>query len=295
MPKRQRLSAKDFKLVSPDEEAGEPARARVRRPPRSKAKADAASGPVDTEDSRERLYAFPERDANVGRADLTGQLDALLAERLPGYDSFKAVRSPASCASTARRWRWRPCTRAPRSSPAPCSAASARRPSSPRTSTSRSADGPRRAEDRPEADPGRLEAARGDRDLPRRRQEPVRGLGRLGRPDPPDVEGAAGPAHARRPAARDLLVRPRGHPDRPDRPPHHGAARVPDGARLPPDDHLAQVRARRLHGVRQHQPALVRRRGRHRPDQRPARARQPGPGLDLRGARQGHACRCRGP
>ena len=33
---------------------------------------------------------------------------------------------------------------------------------------------PRRAADRPEADPRRLEAARGHRDLPRRRQEPVR-------------------------------------------------------------------------------------------------------------------------
>ena len=88
VPKRQRLSAKDFKLVSPGKK-GEPAGpASAGR--HSKAKA-AASAPVDTEDSRERLYAFPERDANVGRADLTGQLDALLAERFPGYASFKAA------------------------------------------------------------------------------------------------------------------------------------------------------------------------------------------------------------
>ncbi len=39
---------------------------------------------------RERLYAFPERPENVGRADITGQLDALLATRFPGYESFKA-------------------------------------------------------------------------------------------------------------------------------------------------------------------------------------------------------------
>ena len=46
--------------------------------------------PVNTEDLRERLYAFPERPENVGRADVTGQLDELLASRFPGYESFKS-------------------------------------------------------------------------------------------------------------------------------------------------------------------------------------------------------------
>jgi len=92
VPKRQRLSADDFKLVSPDDEgrpAG-PATAGANKGGAAK-KRRAAEGPVNTEDSRERLYAFPERDANLGRADLTGQLDELLARRFPGYDSFKAA------------------------------------------------------------------------------------------------------------------------------------------------------------------------------------------------------------
>jgi hypothetical protein len=89
VPKRQRLDADDFKLVSPSSKAkpAEPASA-GRHGAR---KSDKGAATVDTEDSRERLYAFPERDANVGRADLTGQLDELLARRFPGYDSFKAA------------------------------------------------------------------------------------------------------------------------------------------------------------------------------------------------------------
>jgi hypothetical protein len=98
VPKRDRLSSDDFKLVSPgkdgkpteaasntDRAAGKRLRASVQGDGQER-----GAGPVNTEDVRERLYAFPERDANVGRADLTGQLDELLARRLPGYDSFKA-------------------------------------------------------------------------------------------------------------------------------------------------------------------------------------------------------------
>ena len=100
---------------------------------------------------------------------------------------------------------------------------------------------PRRAADRPEADPRRLEAARGDGDLPRPGQEPVHRR-RVGRPGAADVQAAADRARARRPAARDLLLRPRGHPVRPDRPPDPGAARVPGRQGLPAHDHLAEVR-----------------------------------------------------
>ena len=52
---------------------------------------------------------------------------------------------------------------------------------------------PRRAADRPEADPRRLEAARGDRHLPRRRPQPVRRPSRpaAARPGPADVQGGA--------------------------------------------------------------------------------------------------------
>ncbi|HEX2468485.1 MAG TPA: lytic murein transglycosylase [Solirubrobacterales bacterium] len=90
VPKRDRLSADDFKLVSPkdDREPSAPAseganRGRV-------ARAAASDGPVNTEDARERLYAYPERPNNVDRADLSGQLNDLLAERFPGYESFKS-------------------------------------------------------------------------------------------------------------------------------------------------------------------------------------------------------------
>jgi hypothetical protein len=53
----------------------------------SEKKADDA--PVNTEEIRQRLFAFPERPSNVGRAGVTGQLDALLARKLPAYETFK--------------------------------------------------------------------------------------------------------------------------------------------------------------------------------------------------------------
>ena len=92
VPKRERLSAEDFELVSPDR-SGKPTDPATAGSNKNEAKADKpkADEPVNTEDSRERLYAFPEREANLGRADLTGQLDELLARRFPGYDSFKAA------------------------------------------------------------------------------------------------------------------------------------------------------------------------------------------------------------
>jgi hypothetical protein len=89
VPKRNDLSAKDFRLVSPEpeDEPDQPASAGASKEATQPA---ADSAPVNTEDSRERLYAYPERPRNVGRADLTGQLDALLSEKFPGYESFKA-------------------------------------------------------------------------------------------------------------------------------------------------------------------------------------------------------------
>ncbi|MDQ3758530.1 MAG: lytic murein transglycosylase, partial [Actinomycetota bacterium] len=96
VPKRQKLSAKDFQLVSSDNKPTEPASAGHSTKLDGKAaesKAEpvkAESGPVNTEDSRERLYAFPEREANEDRADLTGQLDELLGRRMPAYEGFKS-------------------------------------------------------------------------------------------------------------------------------------------------------------------------------------------------------------
>jgi murein DD-endopeptidase MepM/ murein hydrolase activator NlpD len=104
VPKQDRLSSDDFKLVTPDDpKPDRPASAGVQRPESESKKAAATSSdgggeakgatqadaPVNTEDARRRLYAYPERKNNAGRADLTGQLDELLADRMPAYESFK--------------------------------------------------------------------------------------------------------------------------------------------------------------------------------------------------------------
>jgi hypothetical protein len=60
------------------------------RADKAKDEPQAGPGPVNTEDARERLYAFPERASNVDRADLTGQLDRLMKDKFPGYESFKS-------------------------------------------------------------------------------------------------------------------------------------------------------------------------------------------------------------
>jgi hypothetical protein len=90
VPKEKRLSADDFRLVSPDDEKPDGAASETSRRNASEAEAAAAEGPVNTEELRERVYAFPERPENLGRADLSGQLDELLADRFPGYESFKS-------------------------------------------------------------------------------------------------------------------------------------------------------------------------------------------------------------
>ena len=69
-----------------------------------------------------------------------------------------------------------------------------------------------RSAHRPEADPGRVEAARVDRGLPRPRQRPAR-AGRVERgphrrPAPAHEQGGAAEARAERRAHQDLLVRP---------------------------------------------------------------------------------------
>ena len=93
VPKRKQLSAKDFRLVSSDGEPTEPASAARKRKAAASGekKKDSGSGLVNTEDARDRLYAFPQREANIDRAGLSGQLDAMLARRFPGYEGFKAT------------------------------------------------------------------------------------------------------------------------------------------------------------------------------------------------------------
>jgi murein DD-endopeptidase MepM/ murein hydrolase activator NlpD len=83
--KERDLTAEDFEIVRPKAD-----------PPPDKPASDtdakggeSGAGPLNTEDIRERLFALPQRPANVDRADLTGQLDALLDAKVPGYSSFK--------------------------------------------------------------------------------------------------------------------------------------------------------------------------------------------------------------
>ena len=109
----------------------------------------------------------------------------------------------------------------------------------------------RRPADRPEADPRRLEAARGDRDLPGQRQEPLHRAAERRR-RPAALQGGAAEAGPGRQRSLDLHLRPRRHRRRPDRPPRPGDARVPalEGLRRT-DDHLALLRPRLPHHLRQ--------------------------------------------
>ena len=151
-----------------DDEAGEAGNGRRKAPAK-------ASGPANTEDSRERLYALPERDANRSRADLTGQLDDLLDKGVPGYETVKAYFSGVLKfdPKTMDTKPLREGSQVVAGTVLGRDRHQRRRRGLPRPLRDR-ARRPRLAQDRPEADPRRLEAARGDRDLPRRRQEPVR-------------------------------------------------------------------------------------------------------------------------
>lgn len=107
VPKERDLDASDFELVTPGKGDEPPSRSATGAGEKADGGADgggeadggddgeranrgASAGPPNTEDARQRLYAYPERPNNVDRADLTGQLDDLLGERLPGYETFKA-------------------------------------------------------------------------------------------------------------------------------------------------------------------------------------------------------------
>ncbi len=91
VPKQHKLSASDFKLVTPKRDKA-PTRPATRRQAggRRRQGRKASDGPVNTEDLRQRLYALPERPHNVDRADITGQLDQLLSKKFPGYSTVKS-------------------------------------------------------------------------------------------------------------------------------------------------------------------------------------------------------------
>ena len=98
-----------------------------------------------------------------------------------------------------------------------------------------------RPADRPEADPRRLEAARGDRDLPGLGQERALRLLRrraLDRPGAADAEAPARAPRAGRQPRRALPGRALRHPLGPDRPPRPRDARVPRRVRAQADGHL---------------------------------------------------------
>ncbi len=109
VPKQHKLSASDFKLVTPKNDKVPTQPATRGKPVAAKPSASSghapipsavaattqgstadSSGPVNTEDLRPRLYALPERPRNRDRADVTGQLDRLLKKRFPGYSTFKS-------------------------------------------------------------------------------------------------------------------------------------------------------------------------------------------------------------
>ena len=300
----QQLTAQDFKLVSPHDDDAQPnesatgggerpgggdGRGRLESPP-SDSQAEPSGpprrrDPVNTEDSRDRLYALPERPQNIDSASLSGQLDELLAANVPGYETVKNYLGDVLRFDSATM-NLRPLQRGLRGGGRDRSSAASAGPTrlAPHINFSISPVGRGAPRDRPEADPRRLEAARVDGDLPRHRQEPVH-LQR-GR-DVSQIllmsKDAARAPRARRPAALDLRLRPHRHPDPPDRPPRPGGARVPRRVGLPPHDHLAQVRSQLLHDLGHDQRALLGRRGRHRDGQRHPDHRAPGPGLDHRG------------
>ena len=96
VPIERELTAEDFKITTPKKDTAPAAPATAgdnssRPAPAVKSAPKAAGGPINTEAIRDRLFALPERPANVDRASVSGQLDALLGERLPGYETFKAA------------------------------------------------------------------------------------------------------------------------------------------------------------------------------------------------------------
>jgi hypothetical protein len=91
VPKKRGLSGKDFKLVSGDGKTrpGKIARKAAGQQGKRSGKGS-RTAIANTEDSRDRLFALPQRPANRELADLSGQLDELLGRGMPGYETFKA-------------------------------------------------------------------------------------------------------------------------------------------------------------------------------------------------------------
>ena len=97
VPRQQGLSAKDFKLQTPNDSAPtSPATAGDNSGQGSAKTAKSASAkaaPADSENSRQRLFALPQRSGNAGQSSVSGQLDQLLGRSVPGYETFKSALS----------------------------------------------------------------------------------------------------------------------------------------------------------------------------------------------------------
>ncbi|MCE3266492.1 MAG: peptidoglycan DD-metalloendopeptidase family protein [Solirubrobacterales bacterium] len=96
VPKDRALTSSDFEIVGKkgDSEPADPATAGANDSapgagPKDKDEKGDEPAALNTEEMRERLFALPERPANSERAGVTGQLDGLLGERVPGYETFK--------------------------------------------------------------------------------------------------------------------------------------------------------------------------------------------------------------
>jgi hypothetical protein len=98
VPRQQSLSSKDFKLQTPDDSApttpatagdnsgkGSAKSAKAAKPAADKAP------PANSENTRQRLFALPQRSGNAGQPSVTGQLDQLLGRSVPGYETFKSA------------------------------------------------------------------------------------------------------------------------------------------------------------------------------------------------------------
>ena len=97
VPRQQGLSAKDFKLQTPNDSAPtSPATAGDNSGQGSAKTAKSTSAkaaPADSENSRQRLFALPHRSGNAGQSSVSGQLDQLLGRSVPGYETFKSALS----------------------------------------------------------------------------------------------------------------------------------------------------------------------------------------------------------
>jgi hypothetical protein len=105
VPREQNLSAKDFKLQTPNKDsapstpatAGEnslgKAAAASAPVPRHAAQKQSKGGPSNSEDIRNRLFALPQRGGSASNSGVGGQLDQLLGRSVPGYETFKSALS----------------------------------------------------------------------------------------------------------------------------------------------------------------------------------------------------------